>query len=128
MAPTKAFPEDFSEEDKTRLTTAFENKTREIFGAYERLRNFLQDEYLPVAREGVGLSYMKGGDVYYKYLIESTTTLPLEADYIHNLGVSEVSRIKGEMEAIKDEVGFEGHAVRIFRTSSHRSEIPSRKP
>ena len=94
MAPTKAFPEDFSEDDKTRLKAAYADKTQEIFDAYQRMHDFLKNEYLPVAREGVGLSYMKGGDVYYKYLIESTTTLPLEADYVHNLGVSEVARIK----------------------------------
>ena len=114
MAPTKNFPEEFSDEDKSRLTAAFASKTQEIFDAYQRMHDFLKEEYLPVAREGVGLSYMKGGDVYYKYLIEGTTTLPLEADYIHNLGVSEVARIKTEMEAIKDEVGFEGTLSEFF--------------
>ena len=114
MAPTKQFPEDFSEEDKTRLTAAYQAKTQEIFDSYQRMHDFLKNEYLEVAREGVGLSYMKGGDVMYKHLIEGTTTLPLEADYIHNLGLSEVARIKGEMEAIKDEVGFQGTLPEFF--------------
>lgn len=114
MAPTKAFPEDFSEADKTRLTAEYEAMTTKIFASYQTLHDFLKNEYLPVAREGVGLSYMKGGDVMYKHLIEGTTTLPLEADYIHNLGVSEVARIKTEMEAIKDEVGFEGSLSEFF--------------
>ncbi len=114
MAPTKAFPDDFSEADKTRLTSEYEAMTKKIFASYQGMLDFLKNEYLPVAREGVGLSYMKGGEVLYKNLIENTTTLPLEADYIHNLGVSEVARIKTEMEDIKDEVGFKGTLSEFF--------------
>ncbi|VAV93300.1 protein of unknown function DUF885, partial [hydrothermal vent metagenome] len=114
MAPTKAFPEDFSDADKTRLTAEYEAMTKKIFASYQAMHDFLKDEYLAVARDGVGLSYMKGGDILYKNLIENTTTLPLEADYIHNLGLSEVARIKTEMEAIKSEVGFEGSLSEFF--------------
>lgn len=114
MAPTKNFPEDFSDEDKARLTKEYAAATTDIFAGYQRMHDFLKDEYLAVAREGVGLSYMKGGDLMYKNLIENTTTLPLEADYIHNLGVSEVTRIKTEMEAIKAEVGFDGTLSEFF--------------
>ena len=114
MAPTKNFPEDFSEADKTRLTREYAAATQEIFAGYQRMHDFLKNEYLPVAREGVGLSAMKGGDVLYENLIENTTTLPLKADYIHNLGLSEVSRIKTEMEEIKQEVGYDGTLPEFF--------------
>jgi uncharacterized protein (DUF885 family) len=114
MAPTKAFPEDFSDADKARLTEAYKAKTQEIFAAYQSMHDFLKNEYVAIARDGVGLSYMKGGETMYKNLIENTTTLPLEPDYIHNLGVSEVARIKGEMDAIKDEVGFNGTLSEFF--------------
>ncbi|MBX7496921.1 DUF885 domain-containing protein [Qipengyuania sp. 6B39] len=108
MGPTKAFPEDFSAADKTRLTAAYEAKTKELNAVHERLRNFLRDEYLPAARDSIGLSEMKGGATLYEQLIESTTTLPLKADDIHRLGLSEVERIKGSLETLKGEVGFEG--------------------
>ena len=114
MGPTTMFPEDFSDADKARLTVAYEAKTREIYAAHERLRDFLRDEYLPVAREQVGLGAMKGGDKLYEQLIESTTTLPLKADDIHKLGLSEVERIKGELEKLKEEVGFEGTLTEFF--------------
>ena len=114
MAPVKNFPEGFSEADKVRLTTEYEAATKEIFAGYQRMHDFLKDEYLAVARDGVGLSYMKGGKEYYNFLIASTITLPLEADYIHNVGVSEVARIKTEMEAIKDEVKFKGTLSEFF--------------
>ena len=114
MGPTTMFPENFSDADKARLTTAYEAKTREIYAAHERLRDFLRDEYLAAAREEVGLSQMKGGAKLYQQLIESTTTLPLKADYIHQLGLSEVERIKGELEALKEEVGYEGTLGEFF--------------
>ena len=43
MAPTKAFPEDFSDADKTRLTAAYKAKTQEIFDAYQRMHDFLKE-------------------------------------------------------------------------------------
>ena len=115
MAPVQNFPEGFSDADKTRLTAAYASMVQdEIRPAYTRLRDFLKNDYLAVAREGVGLSYMKGGDKLYKHLIEDTTTLPLEPDYIHNLGLSEVARITKEMETVKKEVGFKGTLAEFF--------------
>lgn len=114
MAPTRKFPEGFSEQDKARLTKEYAAATTEIFAGYQRMHDFLKNEYLPVAREEVGLSGMKGGALLYENMIENTTTLPLKADYIHNLGISEVTRIKTEMEAIKDEVGFDGTLSEFF--------------
>ncbi len=114
MKPVKNFPEDFSAEDKARLTAAYEAKTKEIYAADARMRDFLRDEYLPVARESVGLSQMKGGDKLYAQMIEQTTTLPLTADYLHNLGLSEVARIKQGLESIKEEVGFKGTLNEFF--------------
>jgi len=114
MGPTKMYPEDFSDADKARLTAAYEAKTKEIYAAHERLRNFLHDEYLPVARESIGLSQMKGGEKLYQMMIEQTTTLPLTADYLHELGLSEVARIKGNLEEIKTKVGFKGTLNEFF--------------
>ncbi|MCA1748200.1 MAG: DUF885 domain-containing protein [Sphingomonadales bacterium] len=113
-APVENFPEDFSEADKARLTAAYAASTQEIFDAYVRLRDFLRDDYLPVAREGVGLSYMQGGDALYAQMVKDTTTLDVTPDYIHNLGLAEVARITAGMEAIKQEVGFEGTLAEFF--------------
>ncbi len=114
MAPTKAFPEDFAEADKARLTAAYETKTREIYAANTKLRNFLRDEYLPVARESVGLSQMKGGAELYAQLVQDSTTLPLDPETIHQLGLSEVARIKTDLEALKKQVKFKGTLTQFF--------------
>jgi uncharacterized protein (DUF885 family) len=114
MGPVKSFPKGISEADKTRLTAAYEAKTREIYAANTRLRDFLRDEYLPVSRTSIGLSQMKGGAELYALLVEDSTTLPLKPEEIHQLGLSEVTRIKTELEALKAEVGFKGTLTEFF--------------
>ncbi|HWH18829.1 MAG TPA: DUF885 domain-containing protein [Allosphingosinicella sp.] len=126
FAPTRKFPAAFPEADKTRLRAAYLTSVREdIYPMYARLRDFLQSEYLPRARDGVGLVHMMGGATLYDRLIESTTTLPLKADEVHSLGLGEVARIRGQMEAIKNEVGFKGTLQQFF---DHLRTDPKFKP
>ena len=113
--PLLKFPADFSDADKARLTSEYRDIiVNGLYPANARLRDFLRDSYLPLAREQVGLSAMKGGEGLYQYLIEQTTTLPLKADDVHNLGLSEVARIKSGMETIKNEVRFKGTLPEFF--------------
>jgi uncharacterized protein (DUF885 family) len=124
--PVTKFPEGFGEADKTRLTAEYREVVEKgLYPVNARLRDFLRDSYLPLAREQVGLSAMKGGATLYQYLIETTTTLPLKADDIHNLGLSEVARIKKGMETIKSEVGFKGALPEFFE---HLRTDPKFKP
>ena len=112
--PIKEMPEEFSAEDKARLTAAYAQSVDGIYAANTRLRDFLKNEYMPVARESVGLSEMKGGAQLYAKLVRDTTTLPLEAETIHQLGLSEVARIRGEMEKVKAKMGFDGTLAEFF--------------
>lgn len=112
--PIGAFPADFSAADKARLTANYRASLGEVYAANTRLRDFLKAEYLPVSRTSVGLSQMKGGPELYAALIENSTTLPLTADYLHNLGLSEVARIRTGMEQVKTEVGFKGTLAQFF--------------
>ena len=114
MAPTKQFPDSFSEAEKARLMAAYEAKTGAIYAANTALRDFLRDEYLPASRDSIGLSQMKGGDKLYARLIEESTTLPLDAETIHQLGLSEVARIKSDLEKLKKEVKFKGTLTQFF--------------
>ena len=124
--PILKFPEGFSDADKARLTSEYRDIIETgLYPANARLRDFLRDSYLPLAREQVGLSAMKGGEALYQYLIEQTTTLPLKADDIHTLGLSEVARIKLGMESIKKEVGFKGSLSEFFE---HLRTDPKLKP
>jgi uncharacterized protein (DUF885 family) len=58
--------------------------------------------------------YMKGGDKYYRYLIEATTTEPLDPEQVHQLGLSEVARITKEFEEVQRQVGFKGTLHQFF--------------
>ena len=113
--PVLNFPDTVPEADRARLRQAYLEIIRDgIFPAYQRLRDFLRDDYLPQARSQVGLSSMRGGAQLYARLIEKTTTLPLGADEVHDLGLAEVARIRGEMEQIKQRVGFAGTLGQFF--------------
>ncbi|HEX8643044.1 MAG TPA: DUF885 domain-containing protein [Allosphingosinicella sp.] len=124
--PVQNFPDTVPEDQRERLRTAYRQSiTSEIRPAFTRLRDFLRNEYLPVARESVGLGQMPGGARLYTSLIEDTTTLPLTADHIHELGLREVARIRGEMEAIRRETGFRGDLQAFFE---HIRTDPRFKP
>jgi uncharacterized protein (DUF885 family) len=113
--PIKNFPAGFSQADKTRLEGAYRAAiTNDIYPSMKRLRDYLEASYLPKARDGYGLMYMKGGDRLYSYMVQSTTTLPLTPQEIHETGLKEVARITGEMEKVKQEVSFKGTLPQFF--------------
>ncbi len=115
FGPVKQFPAEISAADRARLTSEYRSSiTQELYPALTRVRDFLRSEYLPAARDGVGLMYMKGGDQLYRYLVKSTTTLDMTPEQIHQLGLSEVARITGEMEKVRQEVGFKGNLQQFF--------------
>ena len=113
--PVKTFPAGISAADQTRLRAAYAAQIRDVINpAHQRMRDFLETEYLPVARDSVGLSAMPGGAKLYDYLIEANTTLPLKAEAVHQLGLSEVARILKAMEVQKTKVGFKGTLPEFF--------------
>lgn len=113
--PTKMFPDSFTAAQKQEETAKLRaSLNRDIFPALRRLRTFLNDEYLPRARPTVGLSTMRGGPQTYAERIRSSTTLAMSADEIHNLGLSEVARIRGEMDKVRREVNFQGNLPAFF--------------
>ncbi|MDE8654134.1 DUF885 domain-containing protein [Novosphingobium album (ex Liu et al. 2023)] len=113
--PLAHFPAAMPPETRRELRSAWFSALREtVFPAYARLRAFLHDEYLPAAREEVGLSAMQGGAGLYRELIAQETTLKLEPEAIHQLGLVEVARIRGEMDGVRREMGFAGTLPRFF--------------
>ena len=80
----------------------------DVVPAYQRLLDFFVDEYFPAARTTLGASSLPGGQRYYQEQIYLYATVDMSADEIHQLGLSEVARIRAEMETIIKEVKFEG--------------------
>ena len=113
--PIKNLPKSFSEAEKKRFTELYTNNIQQIIlPAYSRLATFMKEEYLPKGRLSSGISDIPNGKAYYQYLIRTMTTTDKSADEIYQTGLSEVKRIKAEMEKTKDAVGFKGDLKAFF--------------
>lgn len=91
---------------------------------YARVIAFAQEE-LPQAAEnatGVGVTH-PNGKAYYEYQLKQNTTTAMTAEEIHQLGLSEVARLHGELEALKDRMGFDGDLQAFFQ---HVQKDPAR--
>lgn len=81
-----------------------------VIPAFAKLQVFFRDEYVPHARTTLAASAMPDGKAYYRQQIRRYTTLDLTPQEIHRIGLAEVARIQGEMDAIIDQVGFKGES------------------
>lgn len=107
--PFLTFPETMSEEEQTRLAGAARAVIEgEVMPAYAALHTFFVEEYIPGARGTLGAYELPDGEAYYRYLVRYFTTLDMTPEEVHELGLSEVARIRAEMQAIIAEVGFRG--------------------
>lgn len=115
FGPATHFPDSFTDAQKAEAAAKLRRSlTTEVFPALTRLRDFLKNDYVGHARDGVGLLHMRGGTELYRQLVRSTTTLDMEPEEIHQLGLSEVARIRTTMEAVKREVHFNGTLTQFF--------------
>lgn len=76
--------------------------------AYAKVRDFLRDEYIPGARDTIAAHDLPDGKTFYRAQIREYTTLDLEPEAIHAIGQREVARIRAEMQAIIDDLDFNG--------------------
>ncbi len=103
------FPESVPERERERLTEeAVEAFTTGVLPAYETLRDFLSDTYIPGARTSIAASDLPNGSEWYASRVRRYTTTDLTPQEIHDLGLSEVSRIRAEMDSIVALTGFAG--------------------
>ena len=86
----------------------------EVSPAYLELRAWLEEDMTNAAPEARGAWALPDGGAYYDYMLLQSTTLDLTAREIHETGLDEVDRIRGEMEILKTEVGFDGTLQEFF--------------
>ncbi len=112
-------PAEWPEETRARLRDGITQLIEvSLNPAYARLRDFIRDEYLPACRGSVGWSDLPDGRAWYAYMMSLMTTSAAgenTADEIHRLGLAEVARIRGEMQGVMRQVGFEGDLPAFFR-------------
>ncbi len=109
MQPFSQKPARVSEEDFESLKAEAEAiVAADILPAMQKFETYYMDEYKPACRDVVGTNDMPGGDEYYAYRARMFTTTDKTPDEIHEIGLSEVARIRAEMDEVIKEAGFEG--------------------
>lgn len=113
--PFKAMPATIPAAERDALRAEARQVVAErIVPAYRRFQAYFNDQYLPKTRADIAASALPDGKAYYDFLAGYYTTTSLTADEIHAIGLKEVARIRGEMEKIKAEVGFQGTMAEFF--------------
>ena len=109
------FPEMIADEDQERLRkAAVEIYSEGIAPAYQKLHAFLTETYLPGCRDTIGMKDLPDGKAWYDYNVKQMTTTELTAQEIHEIGLSEVARIRKEMMGVIKETEFEGSFTEFF--------------
>ena len=85
-----------------------------VVPAFQKLRAFWTTTYLPACKDEVGAWQLPDGKARYAHLVRSYTTTKLTPDEVHAIGLREVARIRGEMEAVKAKIGFKGTLKELF--------------
>jgi len=86
-----------------------------VVPAFQRLRTFWTETYLPACKDDIGAWQLPNGRALYAYLVRSYTTTKLTPEEVHTIGLREVARIRGEMEAVKAKSGFKGSLKELFQ-------------
>lgn len=124
--PARNFPEDFTAAEKEDLSKAYADMVKnKIIPAYQNLVAFMGGDYLAAGRNSSGFDAYSFGEDYYNYAIRLYTTTDMTADEIHQLGLSEVARLRSEMERVKEKVGFKGDLNAFFE---HVRTLPKLTP
>jgi uncharacterized protein (DUF885 family) len=113
--PFTHFPAAIPTADREALQAEAQATIREkVVPAYRKLQAYFNDEYLPKARASIAAADLPDGKAYYDFLARYYTTTDLTAARIHEIGLEEVARIRGEMEKVKAQAGFKGTMAEFF--------------
>ncbi len=113
--PFNTKPVSVSENEWKSLVLEGKNLIAEkVIPSFRLIKKFFEEEYFPGARKSLGVSNYPNGKAYYEALVRHHTTTGLSPDQVYEIGMSEVSRIRKEMEDILKEVGFKGSFKEFF--------------
>jgi uncharacterized protein (DUF885 family) len=114
--PFKRFPREIAQTDRDRLSAAArEAIASQIVPSFRKFHEFFDKEYLPACFDQVGIWQIPRGDQFYALAVRRSTTTNLTPQQVHEIGLKEVARIRGEMEKIKQQVGFTGTMPEFFQ-------------
>jgi len=114
-APFKAMPESLPAAERERLRAQGTAAIRDVVTpAWRRFNAFFEKEYLPACRATIAAEDFPDGVAFYALRVRDMTTTDLTPDQIHEIGLSEVARIRAEMEKIREQVKFKGDLPAFF--------------
>ena len=109
IAPLRKLPASMPEQERTQLLERGTSLVRDsVLPAWRLLHRFLNDRYVPGARETIGLSALPDGEAWYAFVVRQYTTTAMTPGEIHALGLREVARIRAAMDSIITQTGFTG--------------------
>jgi uncharacterized protein (DUF885 family) len=109
LAPFKEFPPSIGEADRARLTArAKELYTTTVRPAFVRLHDYVANTYIPACRDPIAATALRNGAAAYAFHVRWQTTTDLTPQQIHAIGLTEVKRIRAEMDKIIAQAGFNG--------------------
>lgn len=121
LAAFKDWPAAVSAADREALTSrAAAAYTKAVVPAFTRLHDFLVSRYLPGCRDTIGAGALPNGAAMYAYNVKWHTTTDRTPQQIHEIGLAEVKRLRGEMDRVIAASGFKGtfaDFVTFLRTS-----------
>lgn len=107
--PVNNFPKNFTAAQKEKFTKEFKTMiTKIIIPSYTKMGAFLETEYLPKARATDGINGLPKGNEVYAYFAKSWTTTAKTPKEINQIGLDQVAMLRGEMEKVKQQLGFSG--------------------
>jgi uncharacterized protein (DUF885 family) len=113
--PITNMPDNIQGTDKARLTSDYRHMvSNKLIPAYQRMATFIENDYIPNARETIGYTQLPNGKGWYQFAIKTHTTMDLSAEQIHAIGLEEVARILSEMKMVKEQVNFDGDMTAFF--------------
>lgn len=105
----RKMPDSIPPAEQARLQAAARDAiSTKVVPTYTKLRQYIVDDYLPKCRATVGLWDTPNGSQRYAELARFYTTTELTPDEIHEIGLQEVARIRGEMLQVITQTGFKG--------------------
>ena len=105
--PITSMPKEFPDADRARLTAAFRTViATQLVPAYQRLRVYIANEYLPKTRDTFGMGALPNGAAWYAHKVKDNTTRALTPASVHQIGLDEVARIQKEMRAVARDLGY----------------------
>ena len=102
-------PATFDAGEKARLKGDYlQTLSTKVLPSLRKLAAFLEDEYIPAARESAGWGALPNGAQWYRAWVAKHTTTTLAPEEIHRIGLAEVARVKGEYAKVGVKLGYSG--------------------